>query len=459
MEEPLSSRDQEPIAALASGSGASAIALLRMSGDGCHELAMQVLPRAANAAMRRAIYTTLIDPDSRVVLDDVVATFYAGPHSFTGQDSVEIACHGGPYVVRRALQALYAAGARPAEPGEFTRRAFLNGKLDLTAAEGIRALVGATSEQEWVAARHLATGKLKDSIDSLRRELVESMAYLEAQIDFPDEGDTARLHLELVRTRVDKVRSRIGRLRASYDDGRVASRGLAVALFGAPNAGKSTLMNDLLGRDRAIVSAIAGTTRDYLEEPCLIEGRLLRLIDLAGARDSQDPIERLGVESAFRLAREADLVLFLVGADHPRDPAVELLNWETKLTPRAALKVLTKADLGIPVWAEGDDWIKISCRANVGSRLLKQRLAAAVDAHVSALTSEESFVTAARHAHALDDALRSIDQFFNAVARGAYEEMLAFELQQAARSLEQLVGKVDHEDVLDKIFSEFCIGK
>lgn len=444
-------RDEEPIAAVASGSG-GAVAVLRLSGNDCIALAARCLPfLGANAAAKERLmrYGRCIDPQTGETLDEVMAAVFNGPRSFTGQDTVEIFCHGGPYIVRRILAALYSVGMRAAEPGEFTRRAFLNGKLDLTAAEGVRALVEAESEHQWQAARQLATGKLKEAIERLRRELVESMAYLEAQIDFPDEGDTAHLHLSAVERRASTVRTTIERLIATYDDGRVAARGLMVALLGEPNAGKSTLMNALLGRERAIVSDIAGTTRDYLEEPCLIEGRRIRLVDMAGVRhDTADAIEKIGVATAQRLAGEADLLLFLVPADRADRPADPVLPH---------VKILTKADCGVPSWADAR-WLRLSCKSGDGVRELRALLAHKVDTHVAALR-EETFVTSARHVHALQAAKLAIDAYFAAAAAGAYEELLAFELQQAARALEQIIGTVGNEDILDKVFSEFCIGK
>jgi tRNA modification GTPase len=326
----------------------------------------------------------------------------------------------------------------------------LNGKMDLTEAEGVRALVEAESEHQWKAARQLATGRLKVAIERLRRELVESMAYLEAQIDFPDEGDTAHLHLDAVTQRVTAVRATVIRLIASYEDGRVASRGLMVALLGEPNAGKSTLMNELLGRERAIVSDIAGTTRDYLEEPCLIEGRRIRLVDMAGVRHgASDPIERIGVETAQRLAGEADLVLLLAPADRGAAPELPALP--------NLLKIVTKVDLKRPAWADAS-WLSLSCRTGAGLPALRTALVRRVDEHVSGLR-EDTFITTTRHVQALEDAKTALDAYFAASKAGAYEELLAFELQQAARALEQIIGRVDHEDVLDVVFSAFCIGK
>lgn len=454
-------RDHDAIAAVASGSGASAVAIIRVSGKNALGLVSPALSFLSKKAARALHYGKFCDPKSHAIIDDVMAVSFISPQSFTGEDSVEIFCHGGPYIVRRIMATLYSLGARPADPGEFTRRAFLNGKMDLTEAEGIGALVSAESEHQWVAARQLATGRLKETIEALRTRLIECLAYLEAQIDFPDEGDTAHLHLEHVKTRAASVRAAITKLLATYDDGKVAARGLSVALFGAPNAGKSTLMNELLGRERAIVSDIAGTTRDYIEEPCLAGGRLIRLIDMAGVRatgETDDPIEKIGIASALQLTREADLVLFLAPADADENAAGAVERWIKDLAPRQYLRVLTKADLASPLWAKIGPWHALSCRANSGISQLKTELAARVDAHVSGL-KEDTFLTSARHVAALEAALGGIDKYFAAAASSAYEEMLAFELKEAVRSLEEVIGRVDHEDVLDKIFSEFCIGK
>lgn len=402
----------------------------------------------------------LIDPKSGDILDEPLVAKFDGPRSFTGEDSLEIYCHGGPYIVRRILETIYANGVRPADPGEFTRRAFLHGKLDLTAAEGVRALVNAESKDQWQAARQLATGKLRNAIDQLRTQLIGSMAYLEAQIDFPDEGDTESLKLQDVTDRVRTVERSVAKLRASYDGGRVAARGLMVALFGAPNTGKSTLMNELLGHERAIVTEVAGTTRDYLEEPCLVEGHLLRLVDMAGIRPSADAdaVEQIGIKHALRLAKEADLVLFLAGSDQNAGAAQSLLFWEKELSPRASLKLLTKTDISPrPRWAD-PSFLAISCKTGAGMDELRRTLARQVETHIGRL-GEETYVTTARHAAALDQAQDALARFFAAVTAGSYEEMLAFELQQAARALAAIVGAVDNEDILDTVFSTFCLGK
>ncbi|MEN9835522.1 MAG: tRNA uridine-5-carboxymethylaminomethyl(34) synthesis GTPase MnmE [Pseudomonadota bacterium] len=451
--------ESQPIAALATGSGAAAVAVIRLSGHECHTMLLPCLNWRGVWQARQLRVATISDPHSGEHIDDTMVVLFAGPRSFTGEDSAEIHCHGGPYIVRRIMELLYRQGFRAAEPGEFTRRAFLNGKLDLTAAEGIKALVEAQSHQQWVAARHLTEGKLKSAIEDLRRLLVEALAYLAAQIDFPDEGDTAHVDLVPVRQRVSQAANAIKGLIGSYDDGRVASQGLTVALFGAPNAGKSTLMNTLLGRERAIVTAIAGTTRDYLEESCLIDGRLIRLIDMAGVRDSTDPVEAMGVEKARQLAREADLVLFLVSSDQQDSPESQLSKWIGELNPRAHLLVATKADLRPAPWTAARDWLRISCHDGTGIKDLGAALANQVDLHVGNLAAEHAYVTSARQHHSLRNALEGLDKFRSADADGAYVELLAFELQESVKALRGIVGEIDTEDVLDKVFSQFCVGK
>jgi tRNA modification GTPase len=456
-------REHDPIAALASGSGAAAVAVVRLSGERCHALLAPCLqpaggPRPTEAWPERTLkLARILDPKTGETVDEALVTLFHGPRSFTGEDAAEIHAHGGPYVVRRVLGVLFAQGFRQADPGEFTRRAFLNGKMDLTEAEGIRELVEAESHQQWIAARHLASGRLRVAIETLRQRLVETLAYLEAQIDFPDEGDTAHVDRTHVRDRATEVAKHVGKLLRTYDSGRVASRGLMVALVGAPNAGKSTLMNELLGKERAIVTAIPGTTRDWLEERCLVDGRLLRLVDMAGLREDPDPVEAIGIAAARRLAKDADLVLFLVPADASEAAAAEIERWKQELAPRDAVTLLTKVDLGRPPW--GEELTAISCRSGLGMEGLRRLLVDKVDRHLGKTGSEEAFVTTARHVAALTDAEAALAAFFAADRRHESVELLAFELQQAVRALRAIIGDVGTDDVLDKIFREFCVGK
>jgi tRNA modification GTPase len=396
-----------------------------------------------------------MDKNTGEVVDDVVLIFFAGPQSFTGQDTVEIFCHGGPYVIQRILGLLYGVGARAAQPGEFTKRALLSGKLDMTAAEGIKDLVEAQSRQQWLAGRQLYSGKLKDQIDGLRREIIGAMAYLEAMIDFPDEGDTQHVGLQHVRTRVNDVTAGIRKLTETFQSGKIASSGLMVALAGAPNAGKSTLLNTLLGKDRAIVSDVPGTTRDYIEASCLIDGRLIRLVDTAGIRDTADQIEKAGVRLSESLISDADIVIALVASD---SLAAERQDLERVLQPhqKKLLHVVTKCDKFRPEW--GPSAIHLSCHTGEGLTQLRETLASIVDRHTGSL-EEKPFLTSVRQQTALLAAETALVRFASQDQVGAGHEMLAFELQESARSLSAVIGDISNDDILDKVFSEFCIGK
>jgi tRNA modification GTPase len=453
-----SSNNGQCIAALASAPGSAAIAVVRISGEGCFDLANSCIKLKGKSQRidRQMHLCNFLDPTSSQVIDEPLVVWMPGPNSFTGEDSIEIFCHGSPYIVQRTLRALYSTGIRQANPGEYTQRAFLNGKLDLTEAEGIKELVEAQSHQQWVAARQLATGTLKNEIEVLRHSLIEAMAYLEAQIDFPDEGDTASANLAGAQQRVSVVKDNLTKLLSSFEDGQVASQGLQVVLIGEPNSGKSTLMNTLLGRERAIVTDIPGTTRDYLEEKCLIDGRLIRLVDAAGIRESSEKVEAIGINKAIALAKEADVVCYLAPSDS-EDALRTVEQWIAEQRPENHFKVRTKADL-IQDTLESKDWLSISCKTGIGIDLIKKKFAELVDQHMGNLR-EGAFITSPRHAEALGEALSSIAQFESLQSENGGEELLAFELQAAHKALQSIVGVIDSEDILDKIFSTFCVGK
>jgi tRNA modification GTPase len=452
----LRPHDEQAIAALASGSGPGAVGVIRVSGhNACQLVSSCFLNSDSTLKPRQASLRQLIDPRTREILDEVVVVFFKGPKSFTGQDTVEIFCHGGPYIIQRILQVVYALGVRPAQPGEFTKRALLNGKLDITTAEGLKELIECQSRQQWMAGRQLYQGKLRDEIESLRREVIGALAYLEAMIDFPDEGDTQHVQLAHVKQRVDSVLKLIENLSSTFTSGKVASRGLMVALVGAPNAGKSTLLNNFLGKQRAIVSERAGTTRDYLEESCLLDGRLIRLVDTAGIRETDDVIEQDGVALSKYILSEADLVVLLQAADS--DPnELSAINAVVASANKSVISVISKSDLGIPAWAKGR--LPISCKTGFGLDDLKNTLIQIVDKATGSI-EERPFITSSRQAAALEAAEESLKKFKLAAQSSAGHEMLAFELLEAARSLASIVGDISNDDVLDSIFKEFCIGK
>lgn len=454
-------RDEEPIAALASGQSAAAIAIIRISGVGCLNLVKECLSIESFKSPRKVILTSLKDPTTQQIIDEPLVVYFKGPHSYTGQDLVEIYVHGGPFIIKKSLSILYQLGCRPAEPGEFTRRAFLNGKMDLTTAEGIRELANASSESQWLAARQLAIGTLRKEIENLRFKLLHAMAWLEARIDFPEEKETSTIEQNEVIEKVSNVYHALKNLISSYSSGKIAKEGLSVALVGPPNAGKSTLLNELLGEERAIVTEIAGTTRDYLEESCFIAGRRFKLIDTAGIRNSENKVERIGIQRSLEIAKQADCVILLMPSDGNQQQFIEGENWLLKLSVKHVIKLITKSDLNFINRHQerlNNGWQVISCHNGEGIQALKKTLCQLIDQYILPLT-EQMFISSERHLHALKKAVGFIENFNEGVTVNAYEEMLAFELRQAASALSEVIGQVESDDILDVIFTSFCIGK
>lgn len=449
---------EQPICALASAPGAGAIAILRVSGTDTMVLMRRLLPQLSDKAAkepRKLHRALLVDPASQKTIDDVMVALFRAPSSYTGQDMAEIFCHGGPYIVQKILSVLLATGCRLADPGEFTQRAFLNGKLDLAQAEGIKALVSAESEQQWVAAQGLVDQRLSKLVTGLRSKLIHAMAHLEALIDFPDEGDTKSAALKTVDDKIREVATSLNDLVASYQSGRIASEGLRVSIIGPPNAGKSTLLNTLLKQERAIVTPIAGTTRDYIQERCLLRGRLVTLLDTAGIRDASDVIEQQGVEKARKLASEADLVLCLMPVGFTLQQDQFLNDLLCSLSQEKLLHVRTMADLAQSVKT---DELAISCHSGQGLKELEDAICARIDSFVGSL-EDRTFISTPRQLNAIECAVHAIDKYWDGREQGSYEEMLAFELQETARFLLSIVGRIDNEDILDKVFSDFCVGK
>lgn len=450
-----------PIAALSSGQGPGGIAVIRVSGAESHRLVRPLLKFKNKSASFEPNANSLTlcelwDIKEGVVIDEPLVVFFKAPHSFTGEDGLEIHLHGGTWIVRKTLNLLFEAGCRPAKPGEYTLRAFENGKIDLTKAEGIKALVEASSEQEWLAARQLASGQLFHLIEEVRKTLMNAMAWLEATIDFPDEGETSAVSGKEIDERVKLADASIDRLLESASSGRITRNGLRVAILGQPNVGKSTLMNALLQENRAIVTAIPGTTRDYLEEKCLINGRLIQLVDTAGLRDQGDEVEKIGMARSLEISKKADLILGLTARNQGEAGRAWLLELASGYRENDVLLVETKSDLLASDPPPG--FLSISASTGQGLEDLKTKIAECVDAAIMKVKGS-AFVTEPRHIHALGLAKKALSEFWMVKTRGGGEEMQAFELLEAARALSSIIGHVDSDDVLGVIFSTFCVGK
>jgi tRNA modification GTPase len=385
------------------------------------------------------------------VLDEVLLTVFRNPRSYTGEDLVEISGHGGPVVASRVLAAVLAAGARMARPGEFTERAFHNGKLDLTQAEAVMDLINAQTDRSAKAATSQLEGRLGSEINSLRAELLETVAHLEAFIDFPEEGIDPESG-EALRKRMESVGVHLDRLLATANEGRLLREGITLALCGAPNAGKSSLLNRLLGVERAIVSEIAGTTRDTIEERASLGGYPFRVIDTAGLRETEDPVEREGVERARCAAEAADLRIHLVDAAQQKLPEA--------LFPDELL-VFNKIDLVSDrgAFAKG---IPISCRTGEGIEVLVAAILAKVTGRSASTLGEAApDVTAinTRHCDCLRKAKGHLGAAIALLESGEPPELVAVELRTALGDVGEIVGEAGTEEILGKIFSSFCIGK
>ena len=439
----------ETIAAIATAPGTGAIAVIRVSGP----QAQQVVQGCTSGRRLQARLATLVRVrDARgCVIDECVATYFAAPASFTGEDTVELSCHGGMLVTRRVLERLLACGARPAAPGEFSRRAFENGKLDLTQAEAVMDIISAGSDLALRAAQNQLQGAIGNQVAAAADILINVAAHVEAYIDFPEE-DIAPDTTDTLLAQIDEVTAILNRLLATADEGRLLREGIRTAIIGAPNVGKSSLLNMLLGYERAIVSSTAGTTRDTIEESVTLGGLRLRLIDTAGLHESADAIERAGMERSRRAGAEADLILEVCDITVPR-PRIELQQ-----TGARHLLLLNKCDQPAhPDWAEETAALRISCQNGTGREALEQ----AVEKLFLLDSGERDSLAAinTRHRHALQQALEYLAAARVALCAGESPEFVDVDLRAALDSLGSITGRIDTEDILTRVFSTFCLGK
>ncbi len=443
--------ENDTIAALATPGGTGAVALIRVSGPRAWELVETACGRPLDAP-RTAALRSVRDAAGRV-LDQVLVTPFRGPASYTGEDVVEVATHGGRLITRRVLERLLECGARPAGPGEFTERAFFHGKLDLTQAEAVMDLISAQSDLAIRAAHEQLEGRLGRRTEALRHEVLGVVAQVEAWIDFPEEdidpetGAALDAHIAVV---AEGIRG----LLATADQGRILREGLRTVICGLPNAGKSSLLNQLLGEERAIVSRTAGTTRDTIEEALVVDGVPLRLVDTAGLRQSGDEIEEEGIRRTRREAGRADLLIVVADASLP--PA-EALPDELPSVSRV-LHVLNKTDLGEHAGWRGREAVRVSCADGRGLEALRGRIRELAELG-EADWGEHSVAINARHRGCLRTAGDALERGRAALSEGMAAEMAALELREALDALGEIAGRVDTEEILGEIFSRFCIGK
>ena len=450
----------DPIVALATPPGRSALALIRLSGRGAFDVAARALHPFQSDPPRTVRRVHVVHPATGAPVDDALVACFRGPRSYTGEDLVELSTHGGLLVPAAAVAALVAAGARPARPGEFTRRAVLNGKLDLLQAEATADLIDAGSPAQVRRALHQLDRGLSTRLDELRTELLELEALIAYEIDFPDEDEGPMAPERVVRA-WRAARDRIARLLDTAPEGERLREGALLVIAGRPNAGKSSLFNALLGTERAIVTEIPGTTRDAVEAHAVLEGFPFRLVDTAGLRESDDRIERLGIEVSRKYLAAADLVLFCEDnretgkGKRERDARDEFL--EQVSAP--VVFVQTKADLAERQTAGPPDRLPVSVVSGAGIGELKRRLAEVAFGRLLVLGDVEPVVTRARHRSALERALGEVEAFHTARESGVDAAAAATHLRAAVGALDDLIGVVTPDDVLDRVFASFCVGK
>lgn len=454
----------DTIAAISTPLGEGGVAVVRLSGPAALRIADDCfLPVGSSSvspskAVSHSVQYGRIHRQGRA-LDEVLLSIFRAPRTFTREDLVEIGCHGGILPARLVLEALLAAGARLAEPGEFTKRAFLNGRIDLAQAEAVADVIHARTDLALRVAQEQLQGRLSRRIEGLRDALMQVLAHFEAHIDFPDEDirpDTREVLL-------DKLRAGIGladELLRTASDGQIVRHGVRTVIIGRPNAGKSSLLNALLGKDRAIVSPIPGTTRDTIEEMASIRGIPIIFIDTAGLREAKDVIEAEGIRRSEESLRRAGLVLHVIDGSEPLDP--EDLGRLEQMANRKRVVVLNKADrpvqvqeVDIPI---GLCAVSVSCLDGRGIETLKDAIRAQVWSGAEAAGTDEILISA-RHAEALSRARRHLALAMDSFAGGAGLELAAMDLRLATGAIGEIVGKTTTEDLLDSIFGQFCIGK
>ena len=453
---------EDTIAAIATPLGEGGLAVLRVSGAKAIEIAAHCFEflgsktgRLQEAKSHTAHYGQIVRQGK--VVDEVMLTLFRAPKTFTREDVVEISCHGGILPARGVLEALLASGARLAEPGEFTKRAFLSGRIDLTQAEAVLDIIQSRTELALAAAEEQLSGKLAQRIEALRDSLMHVLAHIEAHIDFPDEDIAPHTQQELVARLTDGLRLMDELLRTARD-GQILRRGIRAAIIGRPNVGKSSLLNRLLGFDRAIVAPTPGTTRDTIEETAGVRGLPIVFIDTAGLRSTTDTVETEGVRRSRQTLARADLILHVIDQSIPRTDEDEQLLEE--FSGKQRIVVMNKSDLPAMqlLLASAERALPISCATGDGIETLKDRIAELVWGGKIQAEMLQVMINA-RHQNALLRAREAAQRALEALRGNLGLEVAALELRLAANAVGEIVGKTTTEDLLDSIFGQFCIGK
>ena len=450
---------EETICALSTPQGVGGIAVVRVSGSQAWVIVGKLFSKPLQPEQKRkALFGCIYD--GKEILDEVVVTLFQGPHSFTGEDVVEIACHGSRYVQQRILQLLQENGCRMATAGEYTMRAYLNGRMDLSRAEAVGDVIASESAAAHKQAVHQMRGGFSKEIDGLRERLIHFASLLELELDFSEEDVEFADRTQLLNL-LNEILKVVVQLRDSFQLGNAIKNGVPVAIVGAPNAGKSTLLNALLNEERAIVSDIAGTTRDTVEEVLNVEGIQFRFIDTAGIRETSDKIEKLGIARSMEKVSHAQLVLLLVDVVNTSQAQIDDMLESIRSHARAEAKVLVvfnkiDSNPNFELNVEGANALRISAKEGAGISELRSWL---VESFAPLLNESDTVVTNARHFESLRLAALSLEEVLNGMNLGVPSDLLTVDIRKTLYHLSEITGNISADDILHSIFGKFCIGK
>ncbi len=452
----------DTIAAISTPKGEGGIAIIRISGDKSFEILDKIFVKKnpnANLGFYKLNYGFIKDGEKTV--DEVMAVRLKAPKSYTCEDIVEINCHGGTLVSEKVLELVLRNGARHAESGEFTKRAFMNGRIDLSQAEAVLDIIQGKTEKSVSLSLDQLRGDLRDKVNQFKKALLDITAHVNVVLDYPEEGIDDPLPAEL-RNNLEKVYEEANRLIDSYDTGKKIKEGIKTVIVGKPNVGKSTLLNALLHEERAIVTHVAGTTRDVIEEIINIKGVPLVLVDTAGIRKTDDIVENIGVEKSKQFIGKADLVLLVLDASKElENEDIEVIN-QIKENKKKVIVLLNKIDLNKKINLEGhnlENIVEISAKDNIGIEDMQEKIYSYIVEEDVENSSEKLIITNIRHKTALEKTKDAIKNIFETIDMGLPMDLVSVDLKEALDSLSEITGEISSEDILDHVFGNFCVGK
>ncbi|MTH54163.1 tRNA uridine-5-carboxymethylaminomethyl(34) synthesis GTPase MnmE [Bacillus mangrovi] len=458
----------DTIAAVSTPMGEGAIAIVRMSGGEAAAIADRIFAAPGGRPLSEndshtIHYGRIVDPDTNEVAEEVMVSYMKGPRTFTREDVIEINCHGGLVSVNRVLQIVLNCGARLAEPGEFTKRAFMNGRIDLSQAEAVMDLIRAKTDKAMNVALGQMEGRLSKLIRKLRQEILETLAHVEVNIDYPEYDDVEEMTHQMLVEKASYVKNEIEKLLQTSSQGKILREGLSTVIIGRPNVGKSSLLNSLVHENKAIVTDVPGTTRDVIEEYVNVRGVPLKLVDTAGIRETEDIVERIGVERSRQVLKEADLILLVLNySDELTHEDVQLFE---AVKGMDVIVIINKTDLPQSIdmervmqLSEGRPVVTTSLKEEEGIDKLEESIQSLFFQGDIAL-GDMTYVSNSRHIALMTQAKRSIEEALNGIEAGVPIDMVQIDLTRAWEQLGEVIGESVHESLIDQLFSQFCLGK